>query len=175
MITRTSPMTEYLVGQQFGRWRVLSFAGKDMRSKTLWLCECGCGRKKAVESHNLKAGRSLSCRPCSAKVVGAGRITHGESGTVVYRRWAAMKQSCFNPKARDYEFCGGLGATVCPEWVVDFVAFRDHLGAMPTDMHVVDRIDPGRGFVPGNVRWVTQAEQMDNRRRFMAAARGGKL
>jgi len=46
---------------KYGRLTVLSHAGKDHRSKHLWLCLCECGKEKIVVSDNLSSGKSNSC------------------------------------------------------------------------------------------------------------------
>jgi len=45
----------------------------------------------------------------------------------------------------------------------DFKDFRDHMGERPTRQHTLDRIDNARGYVKGNLRWATKAQQAENR------------
>jgi hypothetical protein len=56
---------------------------------------------------------------------------------------------------------------LCEEWADDFVAFKEHIGPAPSEDHTIDRIDPFRGYEPGNVRWATRKEQNRNRRRHV--------
>ena len=52
-----------LTGQRLGRWTVLGRAypeGRD-QTRTYWLCQCDCGRQKAVLSKLLRNGDSTSC------------------------------------------------------------------------------------------------------------------
>lgn len=46
----------------------------------------------------------------------------------------------------------------------DFRDFLVHLGPRPDGGWSVDRIDPYKGYVPGNVRWATKMEQTINRK-----------
>ncbi|MHA6827403.1 hypothetical protein ACQUJV_14420 [Ralstonia pseudosolanacearum] len=46
----------------------------------------------------------------------------------------------------------------------DFRDFLVHLGPRPDESWSVDRIDPYKGYVPGNVRWATKMEQTANRK-----------
>jgi hypothetical protein len=45
-----------LTGRRFGRWRVVSYAGKSR-----WNCVCDCGVTKSVVSWTLRRGESTSC------------------------------------------------------------------------------------------------------------------
>lgn len=48
-------------GNVYGRWTVLSFSHMDKHSKSMWLCECICGKKKVVYRDSLVKGKSKSC------------------------------------------------------------------------------------------------------------------
>lgn len=89
--------------------------------------------------------------------------THGLSTTKEYHAWAAMVQRCHNPKYHGYARYGGRGIAVCDEWRGSFEAFYEYIGPSPSSNHSVDRIDNGRGYEPGNVRWATWKEQQNNR------------
>lgn len=155
-----------LSGSVFGKWRVLHRDKKGKNNKQYWMCICECGHKKAVEGHNLRSGRSRSCRRCSSKQTAIHRFkTHGMTNTVVFRRWQAMKTRCTNPNARSWKYHGGSGVRVCDEWLDSFEAFYECLGDPPTPRHTLDRIDAFGNYEPGNVRWATPHEQMSNTRR----------
>ena len=51
-----------LTGQKFGRWTVISRAPSKPNSQaTYWLCDCQCGKRKAVNSSALRGSISKSC------------------------------------------------------------------------------------------------------------------
>lgn len=51
-----------LVGKKFGRLTVIEEAKKHTKSSAAhWLCECECGNRKIVLSHNLRDGQVRSC------------------------------------------------------------------------------------------------------------------
>ena len=51
---------EEFIGQQFGEWTILSFAGK--KNKTPYMtCRCSCGKIKEVSLYSMKQGASKSC------------------------------------------------------------------------------------------------------------------
>ena len=87
---------------------------------------------------------------------------HGMNKSPEHRAWVHMKQRCTNPNKREWPHYGGRGIKVCDEWMVSFTAFYEHLGPRPSDKHSVDRIDVNGNYEPGNVRWATQQEQIDN-------------
>lgn len=58
----------------------------------------------------------------------------------------------------------GRGIGIHAPWRHDFPAFVAHVGSRPSTRHSIDRIDNGRGYEPGNVRWATKQEQSRNRR-----------
>jgi|WetSurMetagenome_2_1015567.scaffolds.fasta_scaffold00674_36 hypothetical protein len=159
--------TKDLAGQTFNSWHVIEFSHKGPTNKAHWRCRCSCGAEKVIESYNLTSGRSKSCRPCSAQVVADNtHMTHGLSDSREYRAWQAMKTRCLNPNAvKAYKYHGALGVKVHPEWVDDFLSFLACIGPAPTDLHTVDRIDSFGNYEPGNVKWSTQTEQMQNTRR----------
>jgi len=45
-----------LVGQRFGRWTVIEFAGVARRGQSLWRARCDCGTERTVRGHNLRDG-----------------------------------------------------------------------------------------------------------------------
>lgn len=91
-----------------------------------------------------------------------------------YRAWAAMKSRCSNPKEKCSAYYLGRGITVCEEWKASFSAFLEHIGPRPSAKHSLDRIDNDGHYEPGNVRWVTQREQLLNRRGTRMVEVGGQ-
>jgi hypothetical protein len=90
------------------------------------------------------------------------RERHGMNKSPEHSVWVGMKQRCYNPKRKDYRWYGAVGVTVCQEWRDSFIAFYEHVGPKPSPKHTIDRIDVFRGYEPGNVRWVLQAQQVEN-------------
>ena len=52
-----------LIGQQFGRWKVIEKYGIGDNSQRLWLCECQCDlhTQKILSTSKLNSGKTLSC------------------------------------------------------------------------------------------------------------------
>jgi len=101
-----------LTGQRFGRWTVLELVSTGQHTR--WLCQCDCGKQKAVAADNLKSGKSQSCGCLHAERC----TTHGQATlrSGAYRSWAYMLQRCHNPGDTGYCLYGGRGITVCDCW-----------------------------------------------------------
>ena len=83
----------------------------------------------------------------------------------VYNRWHGMMDRCFNPKSPNWENYGARGITVHPQ-MQTLQGFLDVMGLPPTEKHQVDRHPNNNGhYEPGNVRWATASENLENQRR----------
>ena len=81
----------------------------------------------------------------------------------LYRIWAGAKYRCNNPNANNYQYYGGKGIIFCKEWD-KFAPFCEWaLMNGYKDNLTLDRIERDKGYSPNNCRWVTIAEQGNNR------------
>src|SRR5581483_2074162 len=79
------------------------------------------------------------------------------------RTWAVMIRRCYDPRHDAFRYYGAEGITVCESWRRSFEQFLQDVGPRPDGM-TLDRVDPSRGYEPGNVRWATHSQQMQHRR-----------
>lgn len=85
--------------------------------------------------------------------------------TPEHQCWHSIKSRCLNPKHRFFKYYGALGVTICDRWRNDFAAFLADVGPRPSPKHSIDRFPDNNGnYEPGNVRWATATQQIDNRR-----------
>lgn len=171
----TPPRVKDITGLKFGRLTAIGFhsyrnekQGKRTRRMAVWVCECECGNKKAMQAVLLKSGTSRSCGCLqleTMKTNGLAAAKHGMHRSAEYGIWAGMKYRCNNPKSRIYNYYGGRGITVCDRWLHSFEAFYADMGPRPSPKHSIDRIDNDGNYEPGNCRWATQAQQAANQRR----------
>ena len=72
---------------------------------------------------------------------------------------------CRNPKCKDYSSYGGRGIDISQIFIDDPQLLINEVGDRPSPKHTIDRINNLLGYIPGNIRWVTPAQQQRNRRR----------
>ena len=89
---------------------------------------------------------------------------HGFRHTKLYAVWYNMKTRCFNKKVKQYKDYGGRGITICNEWL-EFIPFRDwSLFNGYQEGLEIDREDNDGNYEPSNCRWVTNKENLRNKR-----------
>ncbi len=113
--------------------------------------------------------RICSIENCNNKHRARGLCINHYNSTYVpkeYKSWVRMKDRCYNKNYIQYKDYGGRGIKVCDQWLHDYNEFINYIGKKPTNNHSLDRIDNEKNYEPGNVRWATKTEQVNNRRMF---------
>jgi hypothetical protein len=156
---------------------VLSEAGRSKHGDMKFVCLCDCGSKSVVLRANLLKGNSTNCG-CKRKVSSAIRMAtlnarHKQTGTKIWRTWKGVVERTTKPGSEAYCRYGGAGIGLFDDWLV-FENFAAYMGEPPTPKHSIDRIDGGKGYFPGNVRWATAKEQAHNRKTNVVVSVGGK-
>ena len=153
-----STNAEDMVGRKFNALTILKKLNY-ANNQSFWLCQCDCGKKVEVRGGNLISGNTRSCGCRRGK-------SHGLSSSPEYQSWSCMKARCLNRNNKSYEYYGGRGITVCPQWINSFEQFYLDVGSKPDPTFSLDRIDSNGHYEPGNVRWASPQEQWDNRKQI---------
>jgi hypothetical protein len=159
-------------GKMFGRLRLTSASfrrGERYRVQAI----CACGTSYEGDSFNVLSGNSQSCG-CLFKEQLIARVkTHGESGSLIYGRWATMRTRCNNPANEHWHRYGGRGIKVCKRWE-SFENFKADMGDPPFPEAQLERKKNNKGYCPSNVVWATNKENSLNKERSLRYRYKGK-
>lgn len=151
-----------ITGAVFGRLKVASRISEIGEKPVKWKCKCSCGEVVVVSQGHLTSGHTKSCGCLSDEIKRTSCITHGMSKSKTYSVWSAMIRRCYNKNSTTYKWYGARGIKVCDAWR-DFSVFLRDMGVSPDGLEI-DRIDNNGNYEPSNCRWVTHAENCQNRR-----------
>lgn len=159
------------IGDIFGRWKVIELDNEksinDKRGRKYYFCECQCDNKtiKSVRGDSLTSKKSTSCGCYNRERVSESTSKHNSSHSNLYDVWINIKQRCLNQNNPNYKNYGGRGITVCDEWINDFNNFQEWSITNGYQKGLnIDRIDNNKGYCPENCRFITYAENQNNKR-----------
>jgi hypothetical protein len=146
------------IGKQFGLLTVMSFAYALNRSNH-WNCSCKCGNTCIKTTGSLNRPFVSSCGCYHPKQLAIRSTTHGLSKHPLYHRFQIIKERCYNPNNRKYNYYGGRGIAMCDEWLNNFQLFYDWCYANGYENHLhIDRINNDGPYAPFNCQFITLAE-----------------
>jgi hypothetical protein len=159
-----------LTGKRFFKLTVIAREGTEAATGLpIWRCRCVCGREHTTTTSPISRRCITLIRcPCMTKPKRRRHvIRHGGSSSREYAEWRALRKRCGTSTAKR------RAITLEPRWAVSFDAFRRDVGPCPAPNARLIRIDAGKGWEPGNTRWVVSPKP---RRRANARtiAAGGK-
>jgi hypothetical protein len=78
-----------------------------------------------------------------------------------YYAWQSAIQRCHNPNDVQYKNYGNRGIQVWIGWRKSFKLFLNYMGPKPEGL-TLERINNDGNYEPGNCKWATYKEQMNN-------------
>lgn len=160
---------EDIIGRKFGVWTVIGLA-QESKYEKIWLCQCDNGHHHRMGLSRLNDPYSTkSCQHCiRIKYNRCENALSDPRRRKTFQAWSNMKGRCNNKNHPEYKNYGGRGINVYQEWQNDFPSFYNYVSKLPhygEPGRSIDRINNNSGYFPGNLRWATQKEQCQNRRK----------
>lgn len=161
-----------IIGNRYGRLLVIGYADDAIRPngkpRKRCICRCDCGNEKIVYAESLTGGRTVSCGCYQKEKASDANKTHGGANTRLYNVWSAIKRRCYNSGVPEYRLYGGRGIKMNEEWKQNFDSFREWAYENGYNENAtrgectIDRINVDGDYEPGNCRFITQKQQMNN-------------
>lgn len=136
------------------------------------MCICvKCGREIKVAKSSLLTGHTTQCKLCNVrqghetfqKRLWGGKVPDSFD-RYLKLKWNAIKRRCEDPTCKTYARYGGRGISLSNEFQ-DPRVFVEYVKSLPNASRKlqIDRIDNNRGYERGNLRWVTNQVNANNR------------
>lgn len=165
------------IGDRSGKLTVTGYIMGARNGVKALIVQCDCGRPEfTVERHNFKAFKSTRCSPCGHDAGGKKRywqyadaLPNDGHRTRLLNRLSSAITRCHNPKCKVYHHYGGRGIYVHQEWRDDRSAFLRYVQTLPgwdNPAFEMDRADNSKGYLPGNIRFVSPSANARNKRKI---------
>lgn len=156
-----------LTGMKFDMLKAIKQVGISKNRYAKWECECDCGNHVYRTTDVLKRKTRHSCGCLNQQTLSKmseSNITHGMTGTRLYRIYKGMCGRCYYTKSDHYNAYGGRGIKVCDECLKNKQNFFEWAlkNGYSEDL-TIERIDVNGDYCPENCTWITMSEQYKNK------------
>lgn len=149
------------IGKKFGKLKVLSLAGK-YRGANRYRCECECGKVKVIIGYSLAAENGVKSCGCLSHARGADRTGFAGYEGITGTYWGRILH---NAEQRRVEITISMQDAwnlfvaqkgLCAYTGIELLLPKDSYAARRGNgcTASIDRIDPTKGYVAGNIQWV---------------------
>lgn len=151
-----------MVGTIINDMKILGISKLSGTKQTRYDVECiKCKRTKTMLRQNITKRVGTTHKACSQGFA--------KEYPQLYRAWTHMVSRCTNPNDSRYPDYGGRGISHEFELFIDFVdymleAYLEQITKFGQRDTVLDRIDNDKGYIKGNMRWVTNLKSAENRK-----------
>lgn len=143
------------IGDKYKSWTVIDGPISSEHQCIQWKVQCECGNTRWVQGNELMdPNKCFECKACAQKKRGLrDKIKNGMIGELDKTRYTKLKQSA---KKRGYEF----NMSIEDLWQLfqnqkqTCAITGDHIEHLNDAS--LDRIDSTKGYIKGNVQWVTK-------------------
>lgn len=164
------------IGRRSGKLTITGYLLGERGGASNIIVRCDCGNPEyTVADNNFRAFKSTRCNVCAKKASSqkrywkyAAALPDDGHRTRLLNRLAAAITRCHSSSSRIYKHYGGRGISVYQEWRADrstFLRYVQTLDGWDTPAFEMDRIDTNGNYEPGNIRFVSRSDNLQNKRR----------
>lgn len=165
------------IGFRSGKLTITGYVRGPRGGVASLIAQCECGRPEyLVDVHNVKNFHTKRCNLCALRSSASTRKSYWGYADIVpddahrerlLNRLSSAITRCHVPTAKQYKDYGGRGIVVAALWRRDRRAFLRHAiqqQGWDDPALDMDREDNERGYVPGNIRFISRSENAKNKR-----------
>lgn len=143
-----------LTGEKYGKLRVVN-RSHNILDKSAWKCLCECGNEVVVRGEYLKSGHTKSC---GCLKIGNTSTNWNGYGEISSKIWDSIKRGAekrFLEFSITIEFAWELFISQERKCNISGIPIYFPSKTKSSDGNAsLDRIDPSKGYIVGNVQWV---------------------
>lgn len=153
-----------LTGKKFFYENAINTKNEDRLYKKIEVICGDCNKIRRMRVDAWKKRKSDLCHSCCARRTVPYVKTHGKSNTKIYKTWSNMVYRCFNEKAVNFKYYGGLGISVDSAWIEPKNGFTNFYNWATSNGYAenleIDRIDPEGDYCPDNCQFISKIENV---------------
>lgn len=151
---KNNKIESVIIGEKYGRLKIISFHHSDKRWRKWYECSCDCGNNKIIMGSAIVSGNTRSCGCLSKEVQRAKRISYNHSEVTAimlsYKRHAIRRGFCWELSRMFVENLINKNCYYCGSEPMNIKKTKNSLGEGLL-YSGIDRIDSLKGYTENNV------------------------